>query len=560
MRLPVGISDFKELITAEDYFFADKSLLIEDIINDGSKVLLITRPRRFGKTLNLSMLKYFFDTEQSCSVNLFEGLKISKNSELCKKYQNKYPVIFISFKDVRSTNYNKAYLHIIELIRELYENYRYLLEKDLLSESEKKIFNTILNKTADVADIETALKRLASYLLRKHKTPAILLIDEYDTPIQEAYLKGYYNEMINLMRGMLGDALKDNNYLYKAVLTGITRISQESMFSGLNNINVYSLLREKYGQYFGFTETEVNELMHKKNVKVSLNSIKEWYNGYQVGKHILYNPWSIINCLDNDGALKPYWLNTSSNELIAELITVSDSSIKQQFEDLLQRKIIERPLLENLVFKEITKKEGALWSLLLCAGYLKVLSSEFDGPEVIAKLAIPNKEVGFAYERVIRDWFTLDNKIDAYKNFISTLINGNVDLFKQYISSYLVQSASYFDFNERNPERVFHVFILGLVVGLREYYNIQSNREIGFGRCDVVFIPKDIRNNGIILEFKMSDKEELLNEKAKEALQQIREKEYTTVFKPNEVKEVLCIGISFCGKKMDLVSEKIYYD
>jgi hypothetical protein len=398
IRLPGGVSDFSTLIKGR-YQFVDKTPLIKEIMEDGFEVLLITRPRRFGKTLNLSMLHHFLQKNDPQDENLFKNLEISKDSAFCQQHQNQYPVIFISFKGVKQSSYDEAYADVVVLIKQLYEKHSYLLDDNLLLKSEKDTFNLLLNKNADAADIRQAVKQLSLYMERKFKKAPIILIDEYDTPIQEAYLNDYYKEMSDLMRGILGETLKDNTSLTKAVLTGITRVSQESLFSGLNNISVYSLLREKYGQYFGFTESEVIKLISDTQQTVPLASIKEWYNGYQVGKYVLYNPWSIINCLSNQGELRPYWVNTSSNELIGKLLSKAEPVVKQSLEALLQGKTVEQPLSENLVFPDIERSDEALWSLLLYAGYLNVLSSELRGRRLMATMAIPNKEVGFVYEK-----------------------------------------------------------------------------------------------------------------------------------------------------------------
>lgn len=560
MSFPVGISDFKELIEG-DYLFADKSLLIKDIIEEGANVILITRPRRFGKTLNLSMLYYFLAKNHGDGKNLFEGLNISKDEEFCKKHQQQYPAIFISFKNVKESNYYKAYNRITELIRQLYESHKYLLEGDILSESEKALFMDLLYEKANEAKVKGALQQLAIYIGRKFNQSPIILIDEYDTPIQEAYLRNYYQEMIDLMRGILGDALKDNKpnerILTKAILTGITRIAQESLFSGLNNITVYSLLDEEYGQYFGFTEEEVLKLSAPSKQKASIELIKEWYNGYQVGQYTLYNPWSIINCLNNNKPLKPYWVNTAGTDLIAELLGLAKPAVKQQLEELLQGKIIKQPISENLVFSDLKTSEEALWSLLVYAGYLKVLSSELIGYELMAQMAIPNKEVSFVYDKIIADWFHEATSRSSYIKFIKSLENGDLNEFKKYLSDYIMQTSSFFDFNHNTAEQIFHVFILGLVVGLRDLYYIHSNQESGLGRFDVIFIPKKNQKAGILLEFKTSPTPDLLLSKAQEALEQIKDRKYIEIFKQHGVASVLAIGLAFCGKQMELVHETI---
>ncbi|RZI46357.1 AAA family ATPase [Rickettsiales endosymbiont of Peranema trichophorum] len=555
-KLPVGVSDFKKIATG-NYVFTDKTLLIKEVMEDGADIILVTRPRRFGKTLNLSMLYYFLDHSQPKSENLFEKLNIGQDKAFCEEHQNQYPVIFISFKDVKQSTYRGAYEDIVCLIMELYEVHRYLLEVDgLLSDSEARIFKALMNREGKPSDIKSALRRLCLYMYRKYEKNPIILIDEYDTPIQEAYLHKYYEKMVELMRGILGQALKDNSYLTKAVVTGITRISQESLFSGLNNIEVYSLLREDYGQYFGFTEEEVLKLLEETKQGVSLDAIKEWYNGYQIGKHVLYNPWSIIKCLKNHGQLEEYWVNTSGNGLIGDLLKSAGGEVKREFEELLQGKVITQPLCENLVLPEIEERPEALWSLLVYAGYLKVLNRRLE-EETIAELCIPNKEVSFVYSRAIKRWFTKATIPGSYDSFVRSLMDGDMEKFEMYITSYIMQSGSYFDFNKNTPEQVFHVFILGLVVGLRGEYYIRSNQESGLGRFDVVMLPKQSGRAGILLEFKATDDPKKLKAKAKEGLKQVKDNQYLELFRQNGVKEVLAIGLAFCGKQVSLVNEKV---
>jgi Predicted AAA-ATPase/PD-(D/E)XK nuclease superfamily len=556
MKLPIGVSDFQELIEKK-YLFVDKTLLLHDIIEDGSKVILITRPRRFGKTLNLSMLYYFLQSNTQVASNIFENLLIAKEQAFCQAHQNQYPVIFLTFKDIKQATFESSYENITLLISKLYREHRYLLNDDCLYEDEKSNFMKIIKKEASRAELENSLITLAEYLQRKFQKNAMILIDEYDTPIQEAYMKGYYPEMIALMRGILGPALKDNDYLDKAVITGITRVSQESMFSGLNNIAVYSLLKEKFGQYFGFTEEEVVVLVQNSSQDLSLEGIKEWYNGYQIGKHVLYNPWSILNCLDNKGLLEPYWVNTSTNDLINKLLGQANISVKRRFESLLQGKTIKQSLAPNLIFPDIEKQPAALWSLLLHAGYLKVLSSRVGEGELIAEIAIPNQEIRFLYVQIVKNWFSGDAGLEAYDKFIRSLMDSDIAKFKHYIASYLIQTGSYFNFNTSTSEQIFHVFVLGLVVGLREHYTIHSDQEAGLGRFDVIFMPKDKKHQGILLEFKVARDEAELLDKAKEALHQIKDKEYLQAFKQHQVTKVLAIGMAFYGKQLELVSEDI---
>ncbi len=562
MEFPIGISDFEEIVQG-NFYFIDKTLLIKEIMENGAKVILLTRPRRFGKTLNLSMLYYFLSEDYCNKVNqnLFKGLNISKETEFCKKHQGQYPVIFISFKDIKELTFSAAYAKITLLIKKLYGNHRYLLEGNLLAQDEKDTFVAILNQEANQENIEASIQNLAEYLTKIFNRFPIILIDEYDTPIQQAYLKEYYDEMISLMRSLLGQALKDNKpnerFLEKAIITGITRVGQESIFSGLNNFDVYSVLEEKYGQYFGFTEKEVLKLINDSQQTLPIAPIKEWYNGYQVGRYILYNPWSIIKCLQNKGTLEWYWVNTSSNDLIAELLTGASDTTKLQFEKLLQGEVIERPISKNLVFPDIEENAEALWSLLLYTGYLKVLSTQRAEFQMLAQLAIPNREIRFVYNKIIAQWFSIEANMDSYISFIRSLINGDVDEFKRQLSTYIMQTGSFFDFDKKTPEKVFHVFVLGLVAGLSNEYVIQSNRESGKGRLDVIFIPKGNKKRGILIEFKTSENPDLMLTKAQEALEQVKNKYYLETFKQHDIESVLVIGLAFCGKEVELVHEVI---
>jgi hypothetical protein len=555
MHFPVGISNFKELIQG-GYQFIDKTLFIKEIIEDSAKVIVITRPRRFGKTMNMSMLQQFLQYEKE---NVFSGLAIKDNEEFCQKHQNKYPVIFVSFKGIKHTNFLDAYAAIRELLSKLYEEHAYLLDGNALSESEKAKFERIRNKTTeDSAEISYAMANLTLYTKKKYNQLPILLIDEYDTPIHSAYAEGYYKEMIGFMRIVLGEALKDNNELGKAVITGITRVAKESLFSGVNNLEVYSLLRKHYGQYFGFTEEEVKSILPGDG-SIPIEPICEWYNGYQIGEYRVYNPWSIINCFKNDGILSPYWVNTSDNALVYRMVENAKPSVKIRFEELIQGKTQRQELSDNLTFGYLENDENAIWTLLVHTGYLNVVSSELDdNGQLFAIIAIPNKEVMSIYVQMVKKWFMLSNQASNYYNeLLATLEQGDVNEFKEHVAEYIRESGSYFDFSKNTPERVFHVFMLGLLVGLRSKYEISSNKEAGNGRYDIIFIPKYPQQRGIILEFKTIDKVDLLLSKAKEALEQIKDKEYFQIFRQHNIESVLAIGLAFCGKQVEVAHENL---
>tara|TARA_R110002124_G_scaffold126348_1_gene285883 strand:+ start:228 stop:1907 length:1680 start_codon:yes stop_codon:yes gene_type:complete len=557
MKLPIGIDDFGKIIN-ESYDLVDKSLLIKDIIEDGAEVILITRPRRFGKTINMSMLECFLGIHKKQENNLFKDLKISTDVDFCDTHQNKYPVIFITFKKVSAGNIDLAENLIKQLLSKLYRDHKkYLYEK--LSSFEQKLYNRIIDSTLSAAELRSAIQELTGFYHKVTGIKPILLIDEYDSPIHSGYTNNYYEKIISLMQGIFGDALKGNRDLHKAVVTGITKVSAESLFSDLNNIKSYNVLDKGYSQYFGFSEEEVLVLINKSNLNIKSKDIKNWYNGYFFGDSIIYNPWSIINCLAQQGQLKSYWINTSQNTLLESLLSNSKANVKEQFETLLQDKEIEQPIEDNLVFPLLDKQDSALWTLLLYTGYLKAEGITLIRGQRIAKLQIPNDEVKMVYEKIFENWFysTESLSVKNYNYFINSLKNNQLDIFEQVLKDYISESGSYFDFNKNTKEQVFHSFILGLVVGLREDYLIKSNQESGYGRFDVAFVPKDKTRNGIILEFKLASDIKDLENKANEALLQISDKRYTDIFKEQGIKTAITIGLAFCGKELKLLSKNI---
>lgn len=551
LELPIGISDFKELIE-QKYHFVDKSLFIKELIYDGAKVILIPRPRRFGKTINLSMAHYFFNCATSeDNSHLFKDLAIQNCSD-CMAKQASLPSIFLTFKGVKSDNYDEAFKRIRSLTGELYAQYRHILNSDALIEQDRIFYNAILALGADQVDVGEALKKLTKYLHAVYKKKVLIFLDEYDTPVQAAYLNGYYDQMIDFMRAFMGEAFKDNIHLHKGVITGILRIAQTSIFSDLNNIETYSLLRREYSEYFGFTQVEVDHLLTKAELTEHKEDIRNWYNGYQVKELKLYNPWSILNCVKQKGLLIPYWIHTSDNALIKHLIRKHRHIIQPLLEELLQFHAVKRPIDENIVFPFLEQNTQAFWSVLLFSGYLTV--SEYvvgDDGLMHCQVFIPNQEIMTLYVRMIREWFSENLDISRYEVFIQNLAQGNIQAFQETLQEYLRTSSSYFDFNVQTPEAVYHAFILGIVVGLRDNYIIQSNRESGYGRCDVALIPKDpSKHKAMILEFKRTDSIADLEKTATLALDQISQHDYAALFAQHPIKTITALGIAFAAKEV----------
>jgi len=568
MQLPIGISNFKTLITETDltgnhYLFVDKSLFIRDILNNLSGVILITRPRRFGKTLNMSMLHHFLaqNVDGKPTHGLFDNLKIAAQPE-CMQQQGKYPVIFLTFKDIKNSSFEAAYNDLQELISKAYEEHEYVLTGEKLTALQKQRYQSILERKAEDTDIRSALKNLTFYLYQYYGIKPIVLIDEYDTPIQTAYINEYYEPMIEFMRQFLAKALKDNSYLQKAVLTGILRIAKESLFSGLNNIKIYSLLDSTYGEYFGFTEPEVAALLEETKLSHNIKDVKTWYNGYQAGDTILYNPWSIINYLVERGKLSPYWVNTSDNRLVKELLINSSAGFKEQFEILLQDNPIEKLITENFVFTYLTENESLVWSLLLMSGYLKITSSTQMELGQLCKLAIPNKEVKILYRVIITEWLSGINDAAVFNDFLTNFLTGKMDKFTDSLRTIMLQTFSVHDVKGSVPEKFFHGFILGLLAGIdRNQYEICSNKESGLGRYDIALIPKDITKLGIIFELKSVDTSDSsalalnlrLTTAAELALQQIDSKQYVATMLQHNIQRCLKVGIAFGGKELAVV-------
>ncbi len=559
MILPIGTEDFGRVI-GRKLDFVDKTLFIKELFDDkGTDVAVFARPRRFGKTLNLSMLHYFLAEKVNGveTKGLFKNLKIEKFGDEYMQHQGKYPVVSVTFKDIKESNYESAKLHLSKDLSVLYSSHIELLSSSKLSDQDKIDFEKILKKGASEIDLQASIKDLTRYMYLHHGQKPWLLIDEYDTPIQSGYMNGYYKEIVEFMRGMFGSVLKTNDYLEKGVITGILRVAKESLFSGVNNLEVYSLLRNEYSEHFGFTEIETDEILKKADLSTKSLEIKEWYNGYKVGETIIYNPWSIVNCLKQKGLIIPYWVNTSDNQLIKDLLKKSPLSFKKEFEELVNGGYVEKFIDENLVFQYLENNPSSVWSLLLMSGYLKPLSINQTYQGAYAKLAIPNKEVGNLYRQIVEQWLSNGHGLEWYNEFIESLLTGNVELFKDHLEKVITQITSYHDF-AKEPEAFYQGLMLGFTVSLSESetYQIKSNRESGLGRFDIILIPKDINRLGIIIELKVKEENETLEKAAIRGLEQINEKKYTEELKQVGIKKSLKLGIGFSGKKFALIAEE----
>ena len=561
MHLPVGTSNFRKLIeykspiSGEGYLFVDKTELIREILDDLTEVIVLTRPRRFGKTLNLSMLHHFFaaEVEGQFTKGLFDGLKISQDST-CMKEQGQYPVIFITFKDAKYNTYDLCVEHIKNQISTVYSEYRFLLESSQLNPEEQFLFKQILDKQADLVDWDASIKSLTKFIRKATGQSAIILIDEYDTPIQEAYLNGYYDQLISFMKNLFSSALKDNGFFKRAILTGILRVSKESLFSGLSNVKVYSVLHKQYSNYFGFTERETNELLHKAKLPVNLEKTKEWYNGYTFGGTTIYNPLSIIEFIKEEGKIDPYWINTSGNELIRELLITSDFATQDKIGQLITGEPIKEIVSEHVVVQDLKKNRAAIWGLFVMSGYLKVLSSELTEYGTICEFAIPNREVEVLYKQVFREWLAGNRGIIWYQELLAALTFGRILEFEEKLRNAIEEMVSYHDTGKTTQEIFYQGLMLGILSGLKDTHEIRSNRESGYGRYDLLIIPKDIKKLGIVMEFKAVDDESKLTDAANDALLQIKKSKYAAELCSRGINSICSMGIAFSGKAIKIVS------
>lgn len=545
--VPVGVEDFKELV-CKDYYFIDKTLLIKDVLDDGAKISLITRPRRFGKTLNMSMIQRFFEKTEESNAYLFNGLKINTAGEEYLKHQGKYPVISISLKSLKQDTYEQAFFEFKKMVIKEFGRHIEAYKPDILLPDDYNRYGLILHDKAKDAEYMTALRLLSECLEKFYNQKVIILIDEYDVPLENAYFKGFYEDMISLIRSVFESALKTNPSLEFAVLTGCLRISKESIFTGLNNLRVYPVTENKYSEYFGFTQAEVEELAEYYNLTDRLEEMKKWYNGYLFGKTEIYNSWSIVNYISsanagNDISCQRFWINTSSNSIIHQLIEKSDENTKEKIENLIAGGSVRAVINENTVYSDIDVNREIIWSFLLFTGYLKQINTEFTNNRIVSEMVIPNLEVLTVYEDTIQNWFEESVRREGTETLLKAMLEEKPDEVENEISKWLQRSISYHD----TQENFYHGFLAGLLEGFKGY-EVKSNRENRNGRTDITVCERYNRKAAIVLEIKPAETFKQLKSQCENAVNQIRENKYAEQFIDDCYEKVISYGIAFYGK------------
>lgn len=563
IKLPVGIEDFKE-IRQEEFYYIDKTKLLEQLLEKWGKVNLFTRPRRFGKTLNMSMLRYFFEigTDES----LFDGLYIKNNKKICEEYMGKFPVIFISLKNVEGLDFETALYRFVEIIGREAERFYFLLDSEKLTVNEKERYKTLIRLdngrySMDVNILASALRLLSELLYKHYGKKTIIIIDEYDVPLDKAFQNGYYREMVSLIRAMFGDALKTNDFLQFAVLTGCLRVSKESIFTGLNNFKVLSIADTRFDEQFGFTDEEVQTLLESYGLLEHISETKEWYDGYHFGDADVYCPWDVINhvdrlCGEPDAKPQSYWINTSGNGLVKRFIDKANKTTRDEIERLVSGETIEKQVSLELTYDEIDTTIDNLWSVLFTTGYLTQTGMTESGAY---KLVIPNKEVREVYKLQIQEWFkrTVMSNTEQLKNFWKAFDEGDTKAVENYLNRTLSNSISVFDTKARDEEKEssYHTLLVGLLVGNADWL-VKSNVEAGDGFADIIVETEDF-DAGIIIELKYSKIFSGMDKACEKVITQIKEKRYDEYLKNDDRHDIMIYGIAFCKKKCKVIAHKI---
>ena len=546
--LPIGVEDFKRLVD-NGYYFIDKTLMIKELLENKETVNLFTRPRRFGKTLNMSMLQRFFEATEKSNAYLFDGLKIAAYPEYMA-YQGQYPVISISLKSMKQKNFTLAFETYKYLIKSEYSRHKdFIFSKNVLDEEEKARYLSFIQVDATETMYNQAIGFLSNCLKKAYQQNVIILIDEYDVPLENAYHEGFYDDMTNLIRSCFESALKTNPSLEFAVLTGCLRVSRESIFTGLNNLKTYSITKNKFSQYFGFTQEEMKEILQTFSLEQYAETIAKWYDGYRFGLTEIYNPWSVLNCIDsylqNDMvACEPYWSNTSSNRIVKRLIEESNERTKSMVEELINGTPIHTQIFEDVTYGTIDVNQDYIWSFLLFTGYLKIISCETIGDETYYDMVIPNVEIKSIYKNTIRSWFIDHINRDSRTDILESVIHADAEKLEDLLCTWLTNTISCFD----EQENYYHGFVTGLVSGFNGYM-VVSNRESGNGRFDLVVKQRSRWHHAAILEFKVVEKYNQMTKACEDALKQIEEKDYEASLRDEQYENIAKLGICFCQKR-----------
>ena len=553
LPLPIGISDYR--LASTEYYYIDKTMLIKDFLDERPMVSLFTRPRRFGKTLNMDMLRTFFEKSGEDTSIYFKNKKIWACGQKYRDYQGKYPVIFVSFKDVKCETWQDTYGNIYKLLQKEFERHLELLESPALNEYDKQKIKDFLDGKADENDCMAAFATLSEMLDKHYGIAPIIIVDEYDTPIQQGYMRGFYDSVIRFMRNLFSGGLKDNKHLSYGFLTGILRVAKESIFSGLNNPKINTILENKYSQYFGFTPDEVKEMARYYKAEDKYDEICAWYDGYRFGKSEIFNPWSVINYFSNECEPRAFWQSTGNNEIIGEVLTNADESIYEKLNQLLQGKAVLTYIDPSVIYPQIKNNPSSVYSFLLVAGYLKITKVEpsFNG-DFMCEVALPNKEIAYVYNKEILQTLTDIIPQSTAISIQEAIYSGNSTALQNLLQKLLLESVSNFDTAHEN---FYHGLVLGLCVILDNRYEITSNRESGTGRYDIALTPKIGNLPGILIELKAAKdvSAEQLRQLAQEALTQIEEKQYDTVMKARNISPVFKYGVAFSGKNVEIAKK-----
>ena len=545
--LPIGVENYEEIIE-KGYYYVDKTLLIKDLIDLRGKVNLFTRPRRFGKTLNMSMLRYFFEKSNDDRSHLFAGKKIMAAGAKYTEEQGQYPVISLSLKSMKQAGYESAFHCLKEEIAREFKKHPQIIQ-NLNSEDDRRKYQLLMNRGADDEEYLTALKFLSECLYTFYGRRTVILIDEYDVPLENAYFSGFYDRMVSLIRSLFESVLKTNDTLEFAVVTGCLRISKESIFTGLNNLNVISILDTSYAEHFGFTQDEVDQMLKHYRLEQNQAAVRTWYDGYQFGETEVYNPWSVISYVnscykDKNALLRPYWSNTSSNNIVRTLVERADLSVKQEIEALIEGKTITKPIHEDITYDDMDSTQDNLWNFLFFTGYLKKISVQQDGEDILVEMAIPNSEVRYIYKNTVLRWFEERTKDKKFSLLYESILNGDREKMAGILSENLMETISFYDYQES----YYHGFLAGMLKNIGNYI-VLSNRESGNGRPDILLKYPSVRGKAVILEIKVAHTYQELESKCDEALRQIEEQKYEEALRQEGYSDILKYGIAFYRKE-----------